>query len=76
MQRYRPDHVHTMYTIQHFLHALYFRCYHNYMIEENYKYKVMFYFLSPNVLFYFLNNQIKCFSSEIMFCVSFYQMKA
>ncbi len=49
---YRPDHVHTMYTIQHFLHALYFRCYHNYMIEENDNYKGMFYFLSPNVLFY------------------------
>ncbi len=36
------------------LHAMYFRCYHNYMIEENTNYKVMFYFLSPNVLFYFL----------------------
>ncbi len=32
----------------------------------------MFYF----IFIYFLNNQIKCFSSEIMFCVSGYQMKA
>ncbi len=32
---YHPDHVHTMYTIQHCLHAMYFRCYNNYMIEEN-----------------------------------------
>ncbi len=40
-----------MYTIQHFSHAMYFRCYNNYMIEENYNYKVMFYLLSPNVLF-------------------------
>ncbi len=32
---YHPDHVHTMYTIQHFLHAIYFRCYNKYMIEEN-----------------------------------------
>ncbi len=31
------------------LHAMHFRCYHNYMIEENDNYKVMFYFLSPNV---------------------------
>ncbi len=45
---YHPDHVHTMYTIQHFLHAMYFiMCYNNYMIEENCNYKVMFYFLSP-----------------------------
>ncbi len=43
-----PDHVHTMYTIQHFLHAVCFRFYH--MIEENDNYKVMFYFLSPNVI--------------------------
>ncbi len=53
MQRmwYHPDHVHTMYTIQHFLHAMYFiMCYNNYMIEENDNYKVMFYFLSPNVI--------------------------
>ncbi len=26
--------VHTIYTLQHFLHAIYFRCYNNYMIEE------------------------------------------
>ncbi len=55
MQRmwYHPDRVHTMYTLQHFLHAMYFRRYHNYMIEENDNYKVMFYFLSPNVLLIF-----------------------
>ncbi len=66
-----------MYTIQHCLHAMYFRCYNNYMIEENDNYKVMFYFLSPNVLllFVFLNSQIKC-SSEILSCVSGYQKKA
>ncbi len=33
--------------------AMYFRCNHNYMIEENDKYKVMFYFLSPNVIIFF-----------------------
>ncbi len=32
---YHPDNVHTIYTLQHFLHAIYFRCYNNYMIEEN-----------------------------------------
>ncbi len=70
MQRmwYHPDHVHTMYTIQHFLHAMYFRCYNNYMIEEKDNYKVMFYFLSPNV-FFFLNSQIKCFLFPQKFCV-------
>ncbi len=54
---YHPDHVHTMYTIQHLLYAMYFRCYNNYMIEENDNYKVMVYFPSPNVLllFVFLN---------------------
>ncbi len=67
-----PDHVHTMYTIQHFLRAMYLRCYNNYMIEENYNYKVMFYFLSPNILlsfvfkiaswnvFFFLRNSVLC----------------
>ncbi len=40
----------TQCSLQHFLHAMYFRCYNNYMIEENDNYKVMFYFLSPNVL--------------------------
>ncbi len=42
---------------------MYFMCYNNYMIEENDKYKVMLYFLSPNVLllFVYLNRQIKCF---------------
>ncbi len=52
MQRrwYHPDHVHTMYNIQHFLHAMYFRCYNNYLIEEKDNNKVMFYFLSPNGL--------------------------
>ncbi len=40
-----------MYTIQHFLYAMYFRCYNNYMIEENDK---LFYFLSLNVLLLFV----------------------
>ncbi len=53
LRRNHPDHVHTMY-LQHFLHAMYFRCYNNYMIEENDNYKVMFYFLSPNVLLLFV----------------------
>ncbi len=44
----------TIYTLQHFLHAIYFRCYNNYMIEENDNYKVGFYFLSPNVLLLFV----------------------
>ncbi len=54
---FHPDHVHTIYPMQHFLHAIYFRCY-NYMIKENDNYKVMFNFLSPNVLllFVFLNS--------------------
>ncbi len=39
---------------KHFLHAMYFSCYNNYMIEENDNYKVMFYFLSPNVLLLFV----------------------
>ncbi len=45
MQRrwYHPDHVHT-------IHAMYFRCYNNYLIEENDNNKVMFYILSPNGL--------------------------
>ncbi len=48
---YHPDHVHTIYTIQHFLHAMYFRCYNNYMIEENdINYKVMFF--SSHLMFY------------------------
>ncbi len=60
-----PDHEHTSvaYTIQHFLHAVYFRHYNNYTIEENYNYKVMVYFLSPNILLlfvFFLNKQILC----------------
>ncbi len=56
MQRrwYHPDHVHTMYNIQHFWHAMYFRCYYNYRIEENYNYTIMFYFLSPHVLLLFV----------------------
>ncbi len=33
---------------------MYFRCYNNYMIEENDNYKVMFYFLSPNILLLFI----------------------
>ncbi len=45
---------------KHFLHAMYFRCYNNYMIEENYNNKIMFYFLSPNV-FIFFNSLMKCF---------------
>ncbi len=44
----------TQYIFQHFLHAMYFRCYNNYMFEENDNNKVMFYFLSPNVLFVFV----------------------
>ncbi len=74
---YHPDNVHTMYPIQHFLHAMYFRCYNNYMIEENYNYKVMFYFPSPNVLllFIFLNSQIKCFISPHKFCVVYLVIK-
>ncbi len=44
----------TQCTLQHFIHAMYFRCYNNYMIEENDNYKVMFYFLSPNVLLLFI----------------------
>ncbi len=43
-----PDHVHTMYTIQHFLHAIYFRCYTNYMIEENDK----LCFIFSHIMFY------------------------
>ncbi len=41
---------------------MYFRCYINYMIEEKDNYKVMFYFLSPNVLLscVFLNSLIQC----------------
>ncbi len=51
---------------------MYFSCYNNYMIEENDNYKVMFYFLSPNVLllfvfkiaswnvFFFLRNSVLC----------------
>ncbi len=39
---------------KHFLHAMYFWCYNNYMIEENDNYKVMFYFLSPNILLLFI----------------------
>ncbi len=75
---YHPDHVHTMHTMQHFLHAMYFRCYNNYMIEENYIYKVMFYFLSSNVLllfFNFLNSQIKCFIFSQKFCVVYLVIK-
>ncbi len=58
-----------MYTLQQFLHAMFFRCYNNYMIEENDNYKVMFYFILPNVLlfvfkiasinvFFFLRNSV------------------
>ncbi len=65
----------TQCTLKHFLHAMYFvlfLCYNNYMIEENDNYKVMFYFLSPNVLllfvfkivswnvFFFLRNSVLC----------------
>ncbi len=39
---------------KHFLPAMYFSCYNNYMIEENDNYKVMFDFLSPNVLLLFV----------------------
>ncbi len=42
---------------------MYFRCYNNYIIEEKDNYKVMFYFLSPNVLLLliFLILKIKLF---------------
>ncbi len=62
----------TQCTIQHFLHAMYFRCYNIYMIEENDNFKVMFYFLSPNGVllfffriaklnvFFFLRNSVLC----------------
>ncbi len=72
---YHPNRAHyTMYPStgwnKHFLHAMYFRCYNNYMIEENDK--LMFYFLSPNVVllfvfkiaswnvFSFLRNSVLC----------------
>ncbi len=55
---YNPDHVHTMYPStawnKHFLHAMHFRCYNNYMSEENDNYKVMIYFLSSNNLLLFV----------------------
>ncbi len=54
LRQNHPDHVLTMYPIQHFLHAMYFRCYNNDMIKENDNYKVMFYILSPNVLLLFV----------------------
>ncbi len=46
----------TQCTLQHFIHAMYFRCYNNYIIEENDNYKVMFSsnFPSPNVLLLFV----------------------
>ncbi len=53
-----PEHVHTIYPStawnKHFLHTMYFRCYNNYMIEENDNSKEIFYFLSPNVLLLFV----------------------
>ncbi len=60
-----------------FLHAMYFSCYNNYVIEENDNYKVMLYFLSPNVLllFVFLNSQIKCFLFPQKFCVAYLVIK-
>ncbi len=48
-------------------------------LKNNDNYKVMFYFLSPNVLllFVFKNpHEMFSFSSEIMCCVSGYQTKA
>ncbi len=47
------------------------------MIEENDNYKVMFYFLSPNVLllFVFLNSQIKRFIFPQKFCVAYLVIK-
>ncbi len=45
----------TQCTLQHFIHAMYFRCYNNYMIEENDNYKVISSNLpSPNVLLLFV----------------------
>ncbi len=41
---------HTMYTIQHFLYAMYLGVIIIICIEENDNYKVMLYFLSPNVI--------------------------
>ncbi len=52
MELVHSDHEHTVYTIQHVLHAVYFRRYNNYTIEENDNYKVMVYFLSPNILLF------------------------
>ncbi len=79
MQRrwFHPDHVHTMYNIQHFLHAMYFRCYYNCRIEENDNYKVMLYFLSPNIYFYFLffYSLMKCFIFPQKFCYVYLVIK-
>ncbi len=58
----------TQRTLQHFLHAMYFRCYNNDMIEENDNYEVVFYFLSPNVLLLFVV-LIKCFHFPQKICV-------
>ncbi len=60
--------------------TFYIKYYNNYMIEENDNYKVMFYFLSPNVLLlfvfkiaswnvlFFLRNSVLCIwlSSEVI----------
>ncbi len=65
----------TQCTLQHFLHAMYFRCYNNYMIEENDK---LFYFLSPNILlfvFEICNFLIKCFIFPQKFCVVYLVIK-
>ncbi len=64
---YHPDHVHKMYTIQHFLHAMYFRCYNNYMIEENVNYKVMLYFLSSNFLLIYIYIYFFFFIAKLIF---------
>ncbi len=68
----------TQSTIQHVLHAMYFKYCNNYMIEENDNYKVMFYFLSPNVLLLFVFKIASwnvLFFLRILCCVSGYQVK-
>ncbi len=73
-QRYHPDHMHTMYPStawnKHFLHAMYFRCYNNWLKKMTII--KLFYFLSPNVIllfvfkiaswniFFFLRNSVLC----------------
>ncbi len=76
-RRYHPDHVHTMYPSI-LLHAMYFRCYENYMIEENDNYKVVFIFsllMFYCYVFVFLNSQMNCFLFPQKFCVVYLVIK-